>query len=85
MDRSAKNIISDIELTDDDRRLSDIDVATRLHYISFASGSSGNSCYVGNKDGGVVIDAGIRADPRYLAAKRGADEQGEGLDPHSRS
>ncbi|MGN0237147.1 MAG: MBL fold metallo-hydrolase [Lepagella sp.] len=62
MERSAKNIISDIELTDDERRLSDVDVATRLHYISFASGSSGNSCYVGNKDGGVVIDAGIRAD-----------------------
>lgn len=33
-----------------------------LHYISFASGSSGNSCYVGNDSGGVVIDAGIRAD-----------------------
>lgn len=33
-----------------------------LHYISFASGSSGNSCYVGNDKGGVVIDAGIRAD-----------------------
>lgn len=33
-----------------------------LHYISFASGSSGNSCYVGNKQGGIVIDAGIRAD-----------------------
>lgn len=34
----------------------------RLHYISFASGSSGNSCYVGNNKGGVIIDAGIRAD-----------------------
>lgn len=34
----------------------------RLHYISFASGSSGNSCYVGNDKGGVIIDAGIRAD-----------------------
>lgn len=33
-----------------------------LHYISFASGSSGNSCYVGNDRGGIVIDAGIRAD-----------------------
>lgn len=35
---------------------------TRLHYISFGSGSSGNSCYVGTEEGGVVIDAGIRAD-----------------------
>ena len=34
----------------------------RLHYISFASGSSGNSCYVGNDKGGIIIDAGIRAD-----------------------
>ncbi|MDE6007003.1 MAG: MBL fold metallo-hydrolase, partial [Muribaculaceae bacterium] len=34
----------------------------KLHYISFGSGSSGNSCYVGTDDGGVVIDAGIRAD-----------------------
>lgn len=34
----------------------------RLDYISFASGSSGNSCYVGNEEGGVIIDAGIRAD-----------------------
>lgn len=33
-----------------------------LYYISFASGSSGNSCYVGNDRGGIVIDAGIRAD-----------------------
>lgn len=33
-----------------------------LHYISFGSGSSGNSCYIGTKDGGIVIDAGIRAD-----------------------
>lgn len=34
----------------------------RLHYISLASGSSGNSCYVGNSNGGIIIDAGIRAD-----------------------
>lgn len=33
-----------------------------LHYISFGSGSSGNSCYIGTKEGGIVIDAGIRAD-----------------------
>lgn len=37
-------------------------VASRLHYISFGSGSSGNSCYIGTSEGGVVIDAGIRAD-----------------------
>lgn len=33
-----------------------------LYYVSFGSGSSGNSCYVGTKNGGVIIDAGIRAD-----------------------
>lgn len=33
-----------------------------LHYISFGSGSSGNSCYVGNETGGVIIDAGIADD-----------------------
>lgn len=33
-----------------------------LKYISFGSGSSGNSCYVGTSTGGLVIDAGVRAD-----------------------
>lgn len=33
-----------------------------LYYISFGSGSSGNSCYVGTKQGGVIIDAGVKAD-----------------------
>lgn len=32
----------------------------RLFYISLASGSSGNACYVGTSKGGVLIDAGIR-------------------------
>lgn len=33
-----------------------------LYYISFGSGSSGNSCYVGTSQCGVIIDAGIKAD-----------------------
>lgn len=33
-----------------------------LYFISFGSGSSGNSCYVGSSKGGVIIDAGIKAD-----------------------
>ena len=33
-----------------------------LYYISFGSGSSGNSCYIGTSQGGIIIDAGIRAD-----------------------
>lgn len=33
-----------------------------LYFISFGSGSSGNSCYIGTSQGGVIIDAGLRAD-----------------------
>lgn len=34
----------------------------RLRFISFGSGSSGNSCFIGTDEGGIVVDAGIRAD-----------------------
>ncbi|MBD5171787.1 MAG: MBL fold metallo-hydrolase [Bacteroidales bacterium] len=34
----------------------------RIFYLSLASGSSGNSCYVGTEEGGVIIDAGIRSE-----------------------
>lgn len=33
-----------------------------LYYMSFGSGSSGNSCYIGTNAGGVIVDAGVRAD-----------------------
>lgn len=33
-----------------------------LYYVSFGSGSSGNSCYLGTSQGGVIIDAGVRLD-----------------------
>lgn len=33
-----------------------------LRYMSLGSGSSGNSCYVGTSNGGIIIDAGIRDD-----------------------
>lgn len=33
-----------------------------LYYISFGSGSSGNSCYLGTKEGGIIIDAGIKTE-----------------------
>ena len=32
-----------------------------FNYISFGSGSSGNSCYIGNKDEGIIVDVGVRA------------------------
>ena len=33
-----------------------------LYYISFGSGSSGNSCYIGTTRGGVIVDCGVRPD-----------------------
>lgn len=33
-----------------------------IYYVSFGSGSSGNSCYIGTSNGGVIVDAGIKAD-----------------------
>lgn len=41
-----------------------------LYFCSFGSGSSGNSCYVGSKEGGLIIDAGVRDEDieRGLAA-----------------
>lgn len=33
-----------------------------LHYISFGSGSSGNSCYIGCTKGGIIVDAGLKAE-----------------------
>lgn len=33
-----------------------------LYYMSFGSGSSGNSSYVGSRSGGVIVDVGVRAD-----------------------
>lgn len=33
-----------------------------LRFMSLGSGSSGNSCYIGNDSGGIIIDAGVRAD-----------------------
>ncbi|MCH5213913.1 MAG: MBL fold metallo-hydrolase [Muribaculaceae bacterium] len=34
----------------------------RIFYQSFGSGSSGNCCYVGTANGGLLIDAGVRED-----------------------
>ena len=41
-----------------------------LFYCSFGSGSSGNSCYIGSEEGGLIVDVGIRAEEveRGLAA-----------------
>lgn len=41
-----------------------------LYFCSFGSGSSGNCCYIGSRDGGLLVDVGIRAEEveRCLAA-----------------
>ncbi len=41
-----------------------------LYFCSFGSGSSGNSCYLGSRAGGIIVDAGVRAEDieRGLAA-----------------
>lgn len=41
---------------------SEVSSDSRIFYQSFGSGSSGNSCYVGTVNGGLLIDAGIRED-----------------------
>ncbi len=41
-----------------------------LYFCSLGSGSIGNSCYLGSRSGGIIIDAGVRAEDieRGLAA-----------------
>ena len=39
--------------------LGDIKADRRVLFISFGSGSSGNSCYVGSRTEGILIDAGV--------------------------
>lgn len=33
-----------------------------IHYMSMGSGSSGNCCYIGTRHGGLLVDAGVKAD-----------------------
>ena len=40
-----------------------------LCYMSFGSGSSGNSCYIGTRQGGVIVDAGVDTDKIVSALK----------------
>ena len=41
----------------------------RIFYQSFGSGSSGNCCYLGTVNGGLLIDAGIREDAVEMMLK----------------
>ncbi len=40
-----------------------------IYYMSFGSGSSGNSCYIGTPRGGVIVDVGVKADVIESALK----------------
>lgn len=40
-----------------------------LYYLSLGSGSSGNCCYLGTTSGGILIDAGIKADEVEMKLK----------------
>lgn len=33
-----------------------------IYFMSFGSGSSGNSCYVGTRNGGIIVDAGVKSE-----------------------
>lgn len=52
---------TDLELSAE-KRAAGNDVDNRMYYVSLGSGSSGNSCYIGTSDGGVIIDAGIKTE-----------------------
>ena len=41
---------------------SSVNVPKPLYFCSFGSGSSGNCCYVGSAEGGLLVDVGIRAE-----------------------
>ncbi|MDE6695608.1 MAG: MBL fold metallo-hydrolase [Muribaculaceae bacterium] len=43
-----------------------------IYFCSFGSGSSGNACYIGSKEGGLIVDVGIRAEE----LERGLDSNG---------
>lgn len=33
-----------------------------IYYMSFGSGSSGNSCYIGTRRAGIIVDAGVKSE-----------------------
>lgn len=63
---SDHDMVSDIEVDGEEQK----EAPEKLYYISFGSGSSGNSCYIGTDRGGIVVDAGIRADHIEAALKK---------------
>ena len=50
---------NDCKISELDTPLADPEDTAVLKYISFGSGSSGNCSYLGNEEGGILIDAGV--------------------------
>lgn len=72
---SAPYVIQNQEI-DEDLRLSIEKEEQTLRYISFGSGSSGNSCYIGTRKGGIIIDAGVSPDiVKEILKKNGIKEK----------
>ncbi|MDE7411872.1 MAG: MBL fold metallo-hydrolase [Paramuribaculum sp.] len=51
-------------------RVDELSSRRKIHYISFGSGSSGNSSYIGDDETGLLIDAGVEPDKIYDALDR---------------
>lgn len=52
---------TDLDITGDDIAADSLP-DKNLYFMSLGSGSSGNCCYVGTKRGGILIDAGVKAE-----------------------
>ena len=65
-DKAGVGAEAELAISDEDKK----SVSERLFYISFGSGSSGNSCYIGTDAGGIIVDAGVRTDLVEAALKK---------------
>lgn len=52
---------TDLEIENADKEIDNLP-ERNIFYISFGSGSSGNSCYIGTKKGGILVDAGVKTE-----------------------
>ena len=48
----------------------DLKVDDPLYFMSFGSGSSGNSCYIGTDRGGIIVDAGVKTDHIEMSLRK---------------
>lgn len=58
-DSSADEKKAEPDTTISNIEINNIEIPKSLRYISFGSGSSGNSSYIGTEEGGILIDAGV--------------------------